>query len=111
MHMYINPPNRSSKMKNNSKLSSQTSECSLVQRLGYDIGKLLFCRYMDQVYVSVLNIVSQKMVPHLYVFCSGVKHGVFSNTNGTCAMTHERHMEHFSPKSLSVYVIQSSWEQ
>jgi hypothetical protein len=34
MHMYINPPSQSSKRKNNSKLSSQTSKCSLVQRLG-----------------------------------------------------------------------------
>jgi hypothetical protein len=34
MHMYINPPNQSWKMKNNSKLSSQTSKSSLVQRLG-----------------------------------------------------------------------------
>jgi hypothetical protein len=34
MHMYINPLNRSSKRKNNSKLSSQTSKCSLFQRLG-----------------------------------------------------------------------------
>jgi hypothetical protein len=40
------------------KLSWQTSKCSLVQRLGKDIGKLLFCRYMDEVYVSFLNIVS-----------------------------------------------------
>jgi hypothetical protein len=47
---------------------------------------------MDEVYVSLLNIVSQKVVPHLYVFGSGVKHGVFGNTNGTRAITHERYM-------------------
>jgi hypothetical protein len=34
MHMYTNPPNRSSKGKNDSKLSSQTRKCSLVQGLG-----------------------------------------------------------------------------
>jgi hypothetical protein len=34
MHMYIKPSNQSSKRKNNSKLSWQTSKCSLVQRLG-----------------------------------------------------------------------------
>jgi hypothetical protein len=45
---------------------------------------------MDEVYVSVLNIVSQEVVPHFYVFGSGVKHMVFGNTNGTCAITHER---------------------
>jgi hypothetical protein len=47
---------------------------------------------MDEVYVSLLNIISQKVVPHFYVFGSGVKHGIFANTNGTCGITHERYM-------------------
>jgi hypothetical protein len=47
---------------------------------------------MDEVYVSLLNIVSQKVVPHFYVFGSGVKHGALGNTDGTRAITHERHM-------------------
>jgi hypothetical protein len=47
---------------------------------------------MDEVYVSLLNIISQKVVPHFYMFGSGVKHGIFGNTNGTCAITHERYM-------------------
>jgi hypothetical protein len=47
---------------------------------------------MDEVYVSLLNIVSQEVVPHFYVFGSGVKHRVFGNTNGTRAITQERYM-------------------
>jgi hypothetical protein len=47
---------------------------------------------MDEVYVSLLNIVSQEVVPHFYVFGFGVKHGVFGNTNSTRAITHERYM-------------------
>jgi hypothetical protein len=47
---------------------------------------------MDEVDVSLLNIVSQKVVPHLYVFGSGVMHGIFGNTNGTHAITHKRYM-------------------
>jgi hypothetical protein len=47
---------------------------------------------MDEVYVSHFNIVSQEVVPHFYVFGSGVKHGVFGNINGTRAITHERYM-------------------
>jgi hypothetical protein len=47
---------------------------------------------MDEVYVSLLDIISQKVVSHFYVFGSGVKHGVFGNTNGTHAITHERYM-------------------
>jgi hypothetical protein len=47
---------------------------------------------MDEVDVSLLNIISQKLVPHFYVFGFGVKHMVFGNTNGTRAITHERYM-------------------
>jgi hypothetical protein len=47
----------------------------------------------------------------LYMFGSGVKHGVFGNTNDTRAITHDRYMEHSSPKSLSVYVFQSIYEK
>jgi hypothetical protein len=47
---------------------------------------------MDEVYVSLINIVSQKVVPHFYVFGSGVKHEVFGNTNDTRAITQERYM-------------------
>jgi hypothetical protein len=32
------------------------------------------------------------VVRHLYMFGSGVEHGVFSNGNGTHAITHERYM-------------------
>jgi hypothetical protein len=47
---------------------------------------------MDEIYVSLLNIVSQKVVPHFYMLGSGVKHGIFGNANGTRAITHKRHM-------------------
>jgi hypothetical protein len=47
---------------------------------------------MDEVYVSLLNSISQKVVPLFYVFGSRVKHGIFGNTNGTRAITHERYM-------------------
>jgi hypothetical protein len=32
------------------------------------------------------------VVPHLYMFGSGVEHGIFGNTNGTRAITHGRYM-------------------
>jgi hypothetical protein len=47
---------------------------------------------MDEVYVSLLNIISQKVVPHFYMFGSGVKHEIFGNTKDTRAITHARHM-------------------
>jgi hypothetical protein len=50
---------------------------------------------MVEVYVSLLNIVSQEVVSHFYVLGSGVKHGIFGNTNGTRAITHERYIGTF----------------
>jgi hypothetical protein len=66
---------------------------------------------MDEVYVSLLNIVYQEVVPHFYVLGFGVKHRVFGNTNGTHAITHERYIGTLLTKSLSVYVIQCKCEQ
>jgi hypothetical protein len=37
-----------------------------------------------------IHIVSQEMVPHLYVFGSGVKHRVFLYAYGTGAFTKKR---------------------
>jgi hypothetical protein len=42
---------------------------------------------MDQSYLSFLNIVSQKMIPHFYVFCFGMEHWVLCNAYGTSAIT------------------------
>jgi hypothetical protein len=47
---------------------------------------------MNEIYVSLLSIVPDEVVPHFCKFGSGVKHGVFGNTNGTRAITHERYM-------------------
>ena len=92
-HVYVHQThNRSSKRTNHSKLPSQTSKCSLVQRLCQDISELFLGWHMDEIYVSLLNIVSQEVVPHLYMLGSVVQHEVFGNTNGTRAMTHERNM-------------------
>jgi hypothetical protein len=66
---------------------------------------------MDEVYVSLFNIVSQEVVPHFYVFGSGVKHGILA-TLMALVLSHMRGTwDHSSQKSLNVYVIQSSWEQ
>jgi hypothetical protein len=47
---------------------------------------------MNQVYVPLLHIISQKVVSHLYVFSSGMEHWIFGNAYGTSAITHERNM-------------------
>jgi hypothetical protein len=53
---------------------------------------------MDEIYVSLLNIISEKVIPYFYMLGSGVKHGVFGNTNGTRAITHARYMGTFLTK-------------
>jgi hypothetical protein len=45
------------------------------------------CGYMDQSYLPFLNIVSQKMIPHFYVFCFGMEHWVLCSTYGTGVVT------------------------
>jgi hypothetical protein len=42
---------------------------------------------MDQSYLPFLYIVSQKMIPHFYVFGFGMEHLVLCNTYGTGAIT------------------------
>jgi hypothetical protein len=42
---------------------------------------------MDQGYLPFLYIVSQKMIPHFYVFCFGMEHWVLCNAYGTGAIT------------------------
>jgi hypothetical protein len=47
---------------------------------------------MDQSYLPFLYIVSQKMVPHFYVFDFGKKNWVLCYTYGTGAVTLKRNM-------------------
>jgi hypothetical protein len=42
---------------------------------------------MDQSYLPLLYIVSQKMIPHFYVLGFGIEHWVLCNTYGTGAVT------------------------
>jgi hypothetical protein len=45
------------------------------------------CGYMDQSYLPFLNIVSQKMIPHLNVLGFGMENWVLCNAYGTGAVT------------------------
>jgi hypothetical protein len=45
------------------------------------------CGYKDQSYLPFLNIVSQKMIPHFYVFGFGMEHWILCNSYGTGAIT------------------------
>jgi hypothetical protein len=42
---------------------------------------------MDQSYLSVLYVVSQKIIPHFYVLGFGMEHWVLCNAYGTGAIT------------------------
>jgi hypothetical protein len=58
----------------NPKFPLQAHKCSLVERLCKDVCKLILGRDMTRHNGPFLHIVSQEMVPHFYVFGSGMKH-------------------------------------
>jgi hypothetical protein len=64
--------------------------------------------YMDQSYLPFLYVVSQKMIPHIYVLGFGMKHWVLCNTYGTGAVKLKWDMGILLTKLLMVYVIQRS---
>jgi hypothetical protein len=52
------------------------------------------------------------MIPHLYVFGSGMKHWVFFATLMALVLSQRSGIwVHSSPKSLKVYEIHNNWEQ
>jgi len=56
------------------------SKGDLVQRFGEDIGYLVLGSNMLKLDIFFLLVVSQKVVPHIYVFGFGVEHEIFGNT-------------------------------
>ena len=84
---YTETSRPNSERQTHSKLSSQAGKGGLVKWFGEDIGKLVLGGDMGQLDVSFLNVISQEMVPHLYVFGFGVEHWVFGYAYGTGAIT------------------------
>jgi hypothetical protein len=58
-----------------------------------------------------LHIVSQEMIPHLYMFGSGMKYWVFRYAYGTGAITKKWDLGALLTKVSQVYEIHNSWEQ
>jgi hypothetical protein len=59
----------------------------LVKRLCKDVCKLILGRDMAEHNGSFVHIVPQEMIPHFYVFGSGMKHWVVLYAYGTGAIT------------------------
>ena len=70
--------------------SSQPGKSGLVQGLGENICKLSGSVYIVQINVTLLIVISQKVVPHLYVFGLRVQNRVLGNTNGSSTITQQR---------------------
>jgi hypothetical protein len=51
------------------------------------------------------------MIPHFYMFGSGMKHWVFATLMALVLSQRSGIWVHSSPKSLKVYEIHNSWEQ
>jgi hypothetical protein len=71
-------PQESTRKGNKPQVFPQAHKCSLVERLCKDVCKLILGRDMDQHNGPFLHIVSQEMIPHFYVFGSGMKHWFFA---------------------------------
>jgi hypothetical protein len=80
-------PNNQLERAKNPKFPPQAHKCSLVERLCENVCKLILGRDMAQHNGPFLHIVSQEMVPHFYMFGSGLKHRVFRYAYGTGAIT------------------------
>jgi hypothetical protein len=75
---------------------------------GFDenISQLSLFINVSHLYVSILNMVSQKVVSHSFV-----KDWVFSYRDDTGAVVHEENSLEITPKSLMVCTIHKIWEQ
>ena len=80
-------PRTNSNRWTHSKLSSQTGKGCLVKWFGENVCKLVLGGDMHKLNVAFLHIVSQKVVPHLYVFGFWVEHWIFGYAYGTGAIT------------------------
>jgi hypothetical protein len=81
------PPKNQLERTTNPKSPPQAHKCSLVERICENVCKLILGREMAQHNGPFLHIVSQEIVPHLYMFGSGVKHRVFRYAYSTSAIT------------------------
>jgi hypothetical protein len=79
-------PQESTRKGNKPQVPPQAHKCSLVERLCKDVCKLILGRDMTQHNGPFLHIVSQEMIPHLYVFGCRMKHWVFRYAYGTGAI-------------------------
>ena len=91
-----------SKSEANTKLSPQMSKGDLVQRFGEDIGYLVLGSNMLKLDIFFLLVVSQKVVPHIYIFSLWVEHG-FSATLMALVLSQRRGtLVKIKPKSRKV---------
>jgi hypothetical protein len=58
------------------KFSSQRRKMSRIKRFSENVSRLPLCINVFHHYVSFLNMVSQEVVSHFYVFCSSVENWV-----------------------------------
>jgi hypothetical protein len=60
----------------NTKIPPQRSKMSHIEGFGENVSQLPLCINVFYYYVSFLNMVSQEVVSHFYVFCSPVENWV-----------------------------------
>jgi hypothetical protein len=73
----------------NTMLPPQRIKMRRIEGFGENIGQLPLCVNKFHLYLSLFNMISQKVVSHFDVFCSSVENWVMGKAYGTRAITHE----------------------
>ena len=66
------------------------SKIDLAQSLGEDVCNLFLCWTVCEHNISLLNMISQKMMSYINVLCSLMMNWILSHTHSTSVVTHER---------------------
>ena len=88
------------KRKANTQLAPKARKRSLIERLCENVLKLVLGIDMPEVNVALLIVVSQKMKSNINMLGLRMKHWILSHTNGTRAITQQRHFSKLKTKIL-----------
>jgi hypothetical protein len=89
----------------------QISKSRRIKEFGEDIGQLSLGAYVSHLNISVLNLISQKVMSPLKVSHSFMKDWIFFATEMSLVLSHMRiTLSKLTPKSFMVCIIHSIWE-
>jgi hypothetical protein len=95
----------------NTNFPLQISKSRSIKGFGENVSQLSLCVFVSHLYVSLLYVVSQKVVSPLKVSHSFVEDWIFCYRDGTGVVAYEGNSLKAHSKSLMVCTIDRIWEQ